>query len=331
MRRWYCICGRVGRRQSFKAPILCIGAFFYFWLMFKYVYIFLVSILFSAISLYSQEADTSLNKNSGIRPPAGKIEAENKMEPAPHDSAIVIRSFILNPATFKLEEIPLDTTFSPIYNYNPVYKNGFSNTFLGNSGQAAITNDFNARNYNHLFLFAIPYTMYLNKPENILHFNTRKPYSELKYLSSGTKDDSEQILSALHTQNVNEFVNVGLFYDLIASKGMYVDQNVSTNRLNLYGSYDKDDYSFTTSLHYNGYKAQENGGLLDVEDFKNKTSDALNFPVQLSDANAKFKNLDLFFTHRLNLKAITDDSARSVYMDNFAIQHTINYNRFVKT
>lgn len=230
-----------------------------------------------------------------------------------------------------VDEISLDTTFNPIYKYNPIFRTEFSNTFLGNTGQAVISNDFTRRNYNHPFLFAIPYTAYMNTPFNILHFNTRKPFTEIKYLSSGTKDDSEQVLSALHTQNINQFSNVGLFYDLIASKGKFPDSNVSTNRINLFGSYDKQNYSFYTSFHYNGYKAQENGGVLDLDEFINGQNEPLNFVMQLNDANSRLKNMNVFFTQKLNMAALTTDSARSEKLDNFSFHHTVNYERYVKT
>ena len=272
--------------------------------MYKYLYIFFVIFLFSAQLAKSQEKA---------------------------DSTVVIRAFRLDPLTMTANEVDMDTSFNSIYYYIPNYSHNFSNTFLGNSGLASISNDFLKRNYNSDFLFSIPYEVYFNTPYNIPHFNTRKPYTEIKYLSSGTKDDSEQVLTALHTQNVNQYANVGLLYDLIASRGMYPDQNVSVNRMNLFGSYEKDEYSFYTSLNYNGYKGQENGGIQDIEEFKSQQNDALNFVMQLNDANSRFKNMDLFFTQKMNLSIIGKDSLTKEYLDNFTFQHTINYNRYSKT
>ena len=173
--------------------------------------------------------------------------------------------------------------------------------------------------------------MYRYNPYNISHFNTRKPFTELKYLSSGNRDNSEQVISALHTQNVNEYVNIGLLYDLIASKGVYPDQNVSTNRINLFCSYDKDDYSFYSSFHYNGHKAQENGGLYDIPAFVNREADALNYRMYLEDANSRVKNMNLFFTQKLNLSALAKDSLSATRLDNFGFHHTLDYKRYNRT
>ncbi|MGC9341413.1 MAG: putative porin [Bacteroidales bacterium] len=246
------------------------------------------------------------------------------------DTSIIIRSFALNPETNQIDEADMDTTFKAIHDINPIYYHSFSNTFLGNTGQAAVTNNLSKRELYNPFMFSKPYRYYIYDPYTILHYNTRKPFTELKYLTSGSRDDSEQILSALHTQNVNQYVNVGIFYDLIASKGIYIDQNTGLNRLNLFGSYNKDDYSMYTSIHYNGFKFQENGGLENLENFKNRESEALNYAMNLDDANSRYRNLNLFYTHKLNMAALSPDSITKVRLKAFSLQHTINYQRYTK-
>jgi hypothetical protein len=167
------------------------------------------------------------------------------------DTTTLISAFTINPHTLLTDSARIDTSYLPVKEYNPVFYQSFSSTFLGNPGLPAQTNFFYRRNYNHDFLFAIPYQLYVYTPYNILHFNTRKPYTELKYLSSGSRENSEQILKGLHTQNINPHANIGIVYDLVASRGIYLNQNTGYNRLNLFGSYDKDDYSIYISAHMN--------------------------------------------------------------------------------
>lgn len=243
------------------------------------------------------------------------------------DSGVVIRTYKIDPVTMSSYETELDTSFETVFRYNPIEYQSFSNTFLGNSGQAAITNDFYNRKNNQAFFFSDALEMYMYNPFNIHHFNTRKPFTEIKYLSSGNRDNSEQIISILHTQNVDEYLNIGLFYDLIASKGMYLDQNIGANRINLFGSYNKNSYSIYSSFHYNGQKAQENGGLYDVPSFVNQDADALNFRMNLDDANSRFRNLNFFFTQKINLSEIVNDSLTKTRLDKFAFHHTLNYDR----
>lgn len=244
------------------------------------------------------------------------------------DTSVVIKAYRLDPLTNKAEQTDFDTTFREIHEYNPIYYQSFSNTFLGNTGQAARTNNLAERELYHPFLFSVPYRYYIYNPYNIYHFNTRKPFTELKYLTSGSREDSEQVLSALHTQNVNQYVNVGIFYDLIASRGIYNRQNTGLNRLNLFGSYEKDDYTMFTSIHYNTLKFQENGGLENLDDFMNRASENLNYNVNLEEANSRYRNLNIFYTQRLNLSAFASDSVARVRLSPFSLQHTLDVNRY---
>ena len=246
------------------------------------------------------------------------------------DTSRVITSYKLNSSTMIPYETPYDSGFESIFDYNIIEYQSFSNTFLGNTGQAALTNDFYMREHNSPFFFVDPLKMYYYNPYNIFHYNTRLPFTEVKYLSSGNRDNSEQVLSAMHTQNVNEFVNIGLFYDLIASKGMYSDQNVSTNRINLFGSYNKDNYSFYSSFHYNGHKSQENGGLQDISSFVSQSSDGL-YRMLLEDANSRVKNINFLFTQKLNLSTLAKDSLSETRLDNFGFYHTLNIERYNRT
>lgn len=246
------------------------------------------------------------------------------------DTSAVISTFTIDPNTLLPQEKTLDTSYLPVKEYNPVFYRSFSSTFLGNAGLPAQTNFFNDRNYNSDFLFGIPYEAYVYTPFNTPHFNTRKPFTMLKYLTSGSRENNEQVLKAIHTQNVNPNANIGIIYDLIASRGIYLNQNTGYNRLNLFGSYNKNDYSFYISAHLNNLRAQENGGIENISEFVNKQASELNYSVLLNNADSRSKNLNAFFTHGLKLSALTKDSAAADKLEKFLIQHRFNYDRKVR-
>lgn len=247
------------------------------------------------------------------------------------DTSVIIRSYSIDEETNVAIPATFDTTLKVVHDYNPIYYQCFSQTFLGNTGQASLTNNLAKRRKNTPFIFSVPYSYYLYTPYNILHFNTRKPFTELQYTSSGSRDDSEQVLSALHTQNVNPNANVGILYDLIASKGIYNNQNTGLNRVILFGSHKKNEYSMHTSLHFNGLRYQENGGIKNLEAFRNRESDALNYLTNLDEATSLIRNLNLYFTHKLNFSALFADSTRKEQFKNANIQHTLDFNRFTRT
>ncbi len=247
------------------------------------------------------------------------------------DTSALISKFLISSDTNLPQPVEMDTFMLPFHRYNPVYDSSFSSTFLGNSGQASESNFFYKREKSAPFLFEKPYSVYLYKPYNTPHFNTHKPFTQLRYITSGNRDNSEQILSALHTQNINKYSNVGLLYDVIASKGIYLDQEVGSSHLNIFGSYEKDPYSFYASMNVNSIKSQENGGLVSLDDFIQHQANEVNYRVFLSDAKSRFKYYSFFVSQKLNLSALGVDSAKTRKAERFIVQHTINYDRYVKT
>ncbi len=214
------------------------------------------------------------------------------------DTTLIISAVHLDRDTKEPLQAPLDTFMLSVENYNPVFRESFSATFLGNTGQAYQSNKFYDRQPVYPFLFAYPYQTYLSDPYKISHFNTRKPFTEIRYLSSGTRETSEQVLSALHTQNINPKINIGIDYDLIASKGMYLDQSIASNRLGLFASYNTQSYSLYGSAHANSIKAQESGGIVSIDNFLDHQAEELNYRMFLDNANSRLKNYTFFLTQK---------------------------------
>ena len=216
-------------------------------------------------------------------------------------------------------------------NYNPIFFNSFSNTFLGNTGQAYLDNKFYERNPIYPFLFAYPYQVYLADPYKISHFNVRKPYTKIGYLSSGSRETSEQVINAIHTQNINPKLNVGIQYDLIASRGIYLHQSIGSNRLSFFTSYKTKDYKLFASGHSNSIKAQENGGIVSIDNFLEHTAEELNYRMFLTNANSRLKNYSIFLTQKYIPSFLQKDTLANKKAENIAFQHTLKYNRYVKT
>ena len=268
------------------------------------------------------------------------------------DTITIIKQYSINQETKLPVETSFDTSYFRIMEYNPIYYNSFTNTFLGNTGQAYLNNIFFQRIENDPFLFANSYKAYLYNPYKTNHYNTRKPFTELRYLTSGTREDSEQILYALHTQNINEYANIGFIYDLIASKGIYPDQSVGNNRVNVFGSYDKNNYSIYASANFNTLKYQENGGIQNLDEFLEEGGEGINNRVFLQDADSRLKYYSWFFTQKIELDLNNQDTLSSQIQapdsldllnnirdsliingqnkNTIALQHTANLNRYVR-
>ena len=249
------------------------------------------------------------------------------------DTATVVTAVTVNPLNFLPQEASIDTSLFEFHFYNPAFKNNTSVTFLGNTGHAFVNNNFFERSKYQEFLFHSSFINYFHQPYNILHYNTRKPFTELKYISSGTRANSEQVLKALHTQNINQFTNIGIQYDAISSRGIYLDQDSRANSLSLFGSYDKNNYSIFASFHNNKNSYTENGGLSNIDDFiEHQVNDPLAYTMNLTEAGSVVRKTTFFLAQTFkNSKDTTDTTeARSTptfLPEGTGIHHIFNYSR----
>ena len=250
------------------------------------------------------------------------------------DTLTVISAVKINPVTFLPQEATLDTSLFENHFYNPAFKNNTSVTFLGNAGQAFINNNFFERSEYRNFIFHSAFFNYFHNPENILHYNTRKPFTELKYISSGGRATSEQILNTLHTQNIDQYSNAGIQYDAISSRGIYTNQDSRANSLSIFGSYDNNNYSAYASFHNNKQSYKENGGLRSIDDFiEHLINDPLGYSMNLTDASSVVKKTTFFLAQTFkNSKDSADSISSPAFLPKGAgIHHVFNYSRYFRT
>ncbi len=251
------------------------------------------------------------------------------------DTSVVISAVKIDPYTILSRDADIDTSLFNTQFYNPAFINDISVTFIGNTGQAFISNYFFNRLNSQPFIFHSAFVNYFHDPYNTLHYNTRKPFTELKYMSSGSRATSEQVLNVIHTQNVSQYTNFGINYDAISSRGIYLKQDSRANLLSISGSYKKEKYSMNTSFHTNKLSYNENGGLTNIDDFlEHQINDPLAYNINLSDASSMVKKTTFFLTHTYsNIPASTDTTENyySFLPKGSAITHLSNYTRFLRT
>jgi hypothetical protein len=229
------------------------------------------------------------------------------------DTTAIITAKRIDELSKQAVKSDIDTGMMSFHNYNPAYKESFSNQYLGNTGSAFQNNIFTLRYSQSPFIFADPYLYYFHNPYKRNHYNTHKPFTEASYVTAGNKETSEQVLSALHTQNINQYTNIGLNYDLIASLGIFLKQEIKSNRFTFFGSYDKDNYSIYSNISINKTKSLENGGLIDVPLFlSHPAPDAIAYRMYLENASSAVKNLSFFATQSYRFKKTVVDTTSFV-------------------
>ncbi len=169
------------------------------------------------------------------------------------------------PDNFTPDSVPEDTFILQFHTFKPKYKHSISNSHLGNMGSANYSNVYFDRVEpdTHNMIFTFPYSLYSSNPQNIIFYDTRRPYTKI-FHSSSSKLKDDQTLSFTHTQNVNPFLNLGVDYRLISSLGEYPNQQTKSHTIILHGNYTKGRYKIHAALTYNSFRILENGGVIDT-------------------------------------------------------------------
>jgi len=234
----------------------------------------------------------------------------------------VIYSWALNNDYSTIKSLPIDTSLTSFQIFNPVYKKNISNSYPGNLGSPNISNIYFGRNPKSDFLFVQHYLSYIHLPINQKYFNTKKPYTNISYTSGGPKKKIEQTLKFIHTQNVNENLNVGGMYNLLATEGQYQRQKIKNSILTFFSSYIRDKYSVYSNLNINKINAFENGGI--TEDFfiEDTTMDTETIPVYLTSAASEVNNKSFFVVqqYKFGNKILNSESDNSLQTDSSAVE-----------
>lgn len=256
-----------------------------------------------------------------------KEDKSGMLDSLGYDVESVIKTWRLSDMNSSTKAFKLDTILGEIQNYNPIYQASISNSYLGNLGSAYQSNIYIDRVKDKGFLFFKPYRAYIVKPEDIIYFNTTTPYTRLFYETGGPKGQSENILRALHTQNINPHWNFGINYDLISSDGQYQNQKTKLYDFTIFSSYKKRNYGFNVVLNSNRMSAEENGGVVSDSLITDTSEDPENIQVNLTQAKSKLTNFNLFMNHSYGIGkereiVMEEDTTYSYAID---LLYTLNY------
>jgi hypothetical protein len=161
---------------------------------------------------------------------------------------------------------------SSVKDFNSRFPIPAENVYLGNLGNASESILFIPSMQPGWNAGFHSFDIYKWKPAEIRFFNTTRPYSELNYLLGSR---TEQIIEAMHTQNINPNWNASFRYRFINSPGFFQNQNTNDNNI-LFTSWFE-----SNSKRYNNYffvvanrmQSAENGGIKTDRDYMDSTVD----------------------------------------------------------
>ncbi len=222
----------------------------------------------------------------------------------------------------------IDQTLRHIEIFNPLHI--LHHTYIGNPGLASEPMVFDLPMNDQINSGLNTYSLYLMRPDDIKYFATNKRYTEINY-DMGSK--KEQILTLVHTQNVNKQFNFGFNFNKIGSDG-YIKQSVSSiTTLDYFNWYQSKNmrYNLFLCAIYNKIKNKESGGVKNDPDNDPLTKDNIDLAslaVNLPGAQDRFNESTLHLTQQYDtgtkgLDSTMIDPLKSIYR----ISHTFDYKR----
>lgn len=225
-------------------------------------------------------------------------------------------------------------TLLPYYEINnPVWRKNFTATYLGNLGTAAESNIFPQRFEPTEFILFKPIEYYTESSERVMYYSTKKPFTILSYSSGGQKSTQEQVLQAIHTQNVNQKLNFGIIYTLYSSVGNYPNQQAKDNAFAFCSNYHSPRYELHGNIVINKLNIEENGGIL--ADTVPEQGNLSYIPVNLEFAASKYFHMGGLITQSLHFGRFPWSSTDSLKKDNdvylSTLHYTIRYDRYLRS
>lgn len=156
-----------------------------------------------------------------------------------------------------------DSTIDKLYIANMADKNTLryaDHSSLGSPGISLIYAD---RIKKSDFFFFTPYEANYTSPDDILYYNTRKPYSKFWFIGAGPSNRSDQCVGGLFTVNAGSKFNFGMYGDWVNSYGAYESSSTRNCNAGFFGSYMGLRSNLMMSIGFAKFENYESGGFLD--------------------------------------------------------------------
>lgn len=291
------------------------------------------------------------NSQSGL----GSGEVFSPFKKNPKDSTKVdvnvpkeIHQWHVNEQTGEVIPVGADTLQHMFQNWHLTEGINGEYNFLGNMGTPRQTRIFFNRPTETSYDFLQPYDYFFTRPGRFFFTDTKSPYTNLSYHSSGNKVDGDDRFRAYFTTNAGKHFGAGFLFDYLYARGRYDNQASSQMNFSLFSFYRSDRYNYHLLASRYHMKQAENGGITDDRyitrpeetDGSNSNFGTSDIPVKLEDSWNRNEVYTLFFTHNYNLgfyreknivakqqsdsTAVANDSTTTEFVSVARITHTLD-------
>ena len=222
------------------------------------------------------------------------------------------------------ERIPIDADTMQFMFQNWHLTEGINGEYniLGNMGSPRMTRIFFNRPTDSSYDLLQPYDYFLIRPGEFIFTDTKSPYTNLSYHSSGNVNDGDDRFKAYFTTNAGKHFGAGFLFDYLYARGRYDNQACSQMNFSFFSFFKSDRYNYHLLASRYNLKMAENGGITDDRyitrpeetEGSNKNFSTVDIPVKLDATWNRNEVFDVFFTHNYNFgfyreKLIADSTA----------------------
>lgn len=232
---------------------------------------------------------------------------------SPEDSVTRTRTTTLNDLKSPAEPWSLiDTSIDFIHQFNPAYQTDQSHTNLGSYGSPIFSRNFQPFARASFRTGIKGYEPYLYKPSELEFYDSYTPYTKLDYVQRTNGDLQE--LSGVYSRNINSFWNAAIRFNTMGTKGGYLSQLNNHNNIGLNTRFQTPNGRYRGYLSgiWNNLRVKENGGMVDVQEFKDPDTDNRSrLTINLKNAFSNYKARDYTYDHFLYLGQAQSDTIRT--------------------
>jgi len=240
-----------------------------------------------------------------------------------------VKYWRIKPLTGVIVAAQPDTFLTDYFNRTNVEGAGISIAYPGNLGLPMESRIFSERPDRSEFMFFDNFWAYKKTPENFLFTNTKVPYTNISYQSSGSRESKEERLHALLTLNFGKKLNIGTDIDYLYARGFYKSQSARLIDWTLFSNYLSDRHQLHVFVNPSNYTNAENGGLTDSrwitnpDEMDTRNTSTQNIPTAFSNTWNYLKGQRYYLNYRYNL-GFTRESD-SVFIPVSSIIYTFDY------
>ncbi len=217
----------------------------------------------------------------------------------------------------------VDTTMDFISQFDPLNQTKNIYQSLGTFGQAHKSINFSFTHEPGFKLFNNPYPLYFKEQTDLNFYKLKTSYTQIGYTYGIATENN---IRATHAQNIRDKVNLVFNIRSYTNEGYFTHQRISNVQGDVLLHYEipSQIYGFRCSYIINYFNLNENGGLLNAQDFLDqRVKDLQGYNVKLHNAQSRYLTHDLLFHQYVNIITSSAKKQKKNYWG--TISHTFQF------